>query len=338
MRLIQSAPRRLVGFAALAALLSGCGGGTTLVGAGSTLLAPLAAKWSSGYRQHADVTVTYGSIGSGGGVAQITGRTVDFGASDAPLSPDEAAACRDCVQIPWALAATLVSYHVEGVSNRLKLSGPVLAGIFLGTVERWNHPAIAELNPGLDLPATPITPVYRSDGSGDTYAFTDFLAKVSPEWKRKEGVSTQSNFPAGVGGRGNQGVAAEIERTDGAIGYLGISYVFSNHLDYALVRNAAGNFPPPGVPSISAAAASVKSVPPNKPVSITNPPASATGGYPISTFSYAIVPKSSGKAKALRDFLMYAIGEGQKFAPSLQFAPLPRPVREADRRTIAQIR
>ena len=173
--------------------------------------------------------------------------------------------------------------------------------------------------------------------SRDTYAFTDFLAKVSPAWKRKQGVSTQVNFPAGAGARGNQGVAAAIQRADGAIGYLGISYVFSNHLHYALVRNAAGNFPQPGVPSISAAAASVKSVPPNKPVSITDPPASATGGYPISTFTYAIVPKSSGKAKALRDFLTYAIGEGQRFAPSLEFAPLPAPVQHADRRTIAQI-
>jgi phosphate transport system substrate-binding protein len=337
MRPIPSAPRRLIGLTVLAALLPGCGGGTTLVGAGSTLLAPLAAKWSSGYRQRANVTVTYGSIGSGGGIAQITGRSVDFGASDAPLTPDQAAACNRCVQVPWALGATLLAYDVGGVPNKLRLSGAVLAGIFLGKVTHWNDRAIAHLNPGVKLPGTPITPVYRSDGSGDTYAFTDFLSKVSPEWQRKFGVSTQVNFPAGVGGRGNEGVTAAIERGVGAIGYLGISYVFSNHLHYALVQNAAGNFPQPGVPSIGAAAAAVTVVPPNKPVSITNPPASAAGAYPISTFTYAIVPKSSGNAKTLRDFLTYAIGDGQKFAPKLQFAPLPAPVRDADRRTIAQI-
>jgi phosphate transport system substrate-binding protein len=327
------------------AILAGCGGsggggdggGKAIVGAGSTLVAPLVAKWSGDYEQRANVTVTYGAIGSGGGIAQITGRTVDFGASDAPLTPDQASACKGCVQVPWALAATLLAYHVNGAPARLKLSGRVLANIFLGKVTRWDDPAIAELNPGRRLPATRITPVYRSDGSGDTYAFTDFLAKVSPEWKSKQGVSTQISFPRGVGGKGNEGVAAAVGRTDGAIGYLGISYVFANGLDYALVQNAAGKFPEPGVPSILAAAKTVTSLGADNTVSITNPPASSPGAYPISTFTYAIVPKGSAKAKLLERFLAYAVGPGQRFATSLQFAPLPPVVVTADRTAISAL-
>jgi phosphate transport system substrate-binding protein len=318
---------------------SGTGGGESkvLVGAGSTLVAPLLSQWSSDYAKKTGVTITYGAIGSGGGIAQITARTVDFGASDAPFTPDQAAACGGCLQLPWALSATLVSYNVKGAPTKLKLSGPVLAGIYLGKVMRWNDPAIAALNPSAQLPATKITPVYRSDSSGDTYAFTDFLAKLSPEWKSQKGVSTQVNFSTGVGGKGNDGVAAAVGRTDGAIGYLAISYVFSNKLDYALIRNEAGNFPVPGLDSISAAAASVTSIPSDNAISITYPPASAAGAYPISTFTYALVRESSGKAKTLRDFLTYAIGDGQKFGAKLQFAPLPSRVLEADRTTIARI-
>jgi phosphate transport system substrate-binding protein len=335
--------------AVLAAVSASCGGsgekgGSTgggesklLVGAGSTLVAPLASQWSNDYSKKTGVTITYGAIGSGGGIAQITARTVDFGASDAPLSPDQAKACNGCLQVPWALAATLVSYHVDGAPAQLRLSGPVLADIYLGKITNWNDPQIAKLNPGAKLTATKITPVYRSDSSGDTYAFADFLAKVSPTWKAQKGVSTQVNFSTGVGGRGNDGVAAAIERADGAIGYLGISYVFGNKLDYALIRNAAGQFPVPGPASISAAASGVKTIPPDNAISLTNPPASAPDAYPISTFTYALVPESSDKAKTLRDFLTYAIGPGQKFGEKLQFAPLPTKVVEAGRTTIAKI-
>jgi phosphate transport system substrate-binding protein len=329
---------------ALALLAAGCGGSgggsapeKSLVGAGSTLVAPLVAKWSGDYQQRAGVTVAYGAVGSGAGIAQITGRTVDFGASDAPLTADQATACKGCVQVPWALAATLVAYNVKGVPNRLKLSGPVLAGIYLGDVTHWNDPAIARLNPGVQLPATAITPVHRSDGSGDTYAFTDFLSKVSPEWKSSKGVSTTISFPTGIGAKGNDGVAAYLGRNDGSIGYLGISYVFSGKLDHALVQNAAGQFPVPGVPSIEAAAKSLTSVPADNAISITNPPASAPGAYPISTFTYAIVPKGASKASALSAFLTYAVTTGQKFGPPLQFAPLPAVVLDADHSTIAKI-
>lgn len=341
--------RALLLAATLAAVVAGCGGSgdkggsngggesTVLVGAGSTLVAPLVSQWSNDYAKKTGVTLTYGAIGSGGGIAQITGRTVDFGASDAPFSSDQAAACKSCLQVPWALAATLVSYHVNGAPAKLKLSGPALADIYLGKLTRWNDPQIAALNPGATLPATKITPVFRSDSSGDTYAFSDFLAKASPTWKAQKGVSTQVSFPTGVGGKGNDGVAAVVKRTDGALGYLAISYVFGNKLDYALIRNEAGQFPVPGPASITAAASAVKSIPPDNAISLTNPSASATGAYPISTFTYALVPESSGKAKTLRDFLTYAIGPGQKFGAKLQFAPLPAKVVEAGRTTIAKI-
>src|SRR6476660_2617561 len=228
--------------------LTACGGSSSssggnsgdsklLVGAGSTLVAPLVAQWSNDYAKKTGSTITYGAIGSGGGIAQITARTVDFGASDAPFSPDQADQCKNCVQVPWALAATLVSYNVKGAPGQLKLDGPVLANIYLGKVTKWNDPSIAALNPGAILPATKITPVYRSDSSGDTYAFSDFLSKSSPEWKSEKGVSTQVNFSTGVGAKGNDGVAAAISRTDGSLGYLAISYVFSNKLAYALIRN-----------------------------------------------------------------------------------------------------
>ena len=176
-------------------------------------MAPLVAQWSSDYQQRAGVTVTYGAIGSGGGIAQITARTVDFGASDAPLTPDQADSCKGCLQVPWALAATLVVYNVNGVINELKLSGPVLAKIFLGEITRWNDPEIARVNPTRKLPNIEITTVHRSDGSGDTYAFSDYLAKVSPEWKSKEGVSTQVSFPGASASRATTGSPRSSRRT-----------------------------------------------------------------------------------------------------------------------------
>jgi phosphate transport system substrate-binding protein len=326
--------------------LAGCGGGTssggsdentTLAGAGSTLVAPLVAQWSNDYAKKTGVTITYGAIGSGGGIAQVTARTVDFGASDAPLTPDQASSCKGCAQVPWALGATLVAYNLKGAPAKLKLSGPVLANIYLGKITHWNDPAIAKLNPGVTLPATTITPVYRSDGSGDTYAFADYLSKVSPEWKSKLGVSTQVSFPKGIGGRGNDGVASVLGRQDGSIGYLGISYVFGNGLRYALIRNEAGNYPVPGSASITAAANAVKTIPPDNAISLTDPPASAPDAYPIATFTYVLLPKSSSKAKTLHDFVTYAIGPGQKFAEKLQFAPLPANVVSAAKQTLARL-
>jgi len=311
--------------------LSGCGGSggggsgesSVLVGAGSTLVAPLVAQWSSDYAKKTGVTVTYGSIGSGGGIAQMTARTVDFGASDAPLTSDQASACTDCVQVPWALGATLASYNLKGAPAKLRLSGPVLADIFLGKITHWDDPAIAKLNSGATLPATVITPVYRSDGSGDTYAFSDFLSKVSPEWKSKLGVSTQVSFPKGIGGKGNDGVAAVVGRQNGAIGYLGISYVFGNELNYALIQNAAGNYPVPGPGTITAAADSITTIPSDNAISITDPPASAKDAYPISTFTYVIASSGSSKAAELKKMIYWAVTTGQGFGKPLLFQPLP---------------
>jgi phosphate transport system substrate-binding protein len=312
---------------------------SSLVGAGSTLVAPLISQWQPAYNTAYGVAVTYGAIGSGGGIAQITARTVDFGCSDAPLTPDQFSAAKGVVQIPWALAATVVAYNVKGVPNQLKLTGPVLADIWMGKITMWNDPAIARLNPGVSLPATKITPVYRSDGSGDTYAFTDYLSRISPAWKSQIGNSTQVQFPAGLGGKGNAGVGGVLASTNGSIGYIAIAYVLENKFDFALVQNAAGKYPVPGVASIAAAAAALTSVPANNQVSIVDPPASAPGAYPISTFSYVMVPKSGApKAAALRAFLGWAITAGQTYGAPLDFAPLPARIVTADKATIATIK
>lgn len=313
-------------------------GSNTLVGAGSTLIAPLiTGEWIPKYAEKSKVAVTYGPIGSGGGIEQITDRTVDFGASDAPLTEDEFKEAKGVVQIPWALAATCVAYNVEGVSSQLKLTGPVLAEIYEGKITTWNDSKIAELNPGVKLPSEKITPVYRSDGSGDTFAFTNFLSHVSPEWSSKYGHSTQVSFPVGIGGKGNSGVGADITNTKGSIGYIAIAYVLANKFDYALVQNAAGKYPVPGVDSIEAAAKTLKSVPANNEVTIVDPPASAPEAYPISTFTYALVPQKSSKASVLKGFLKWAVTTGQEFGPKLDFAPLPPEVVAADEAAIGKL-
>jgi phosphate transport system substrate-binding protein len=321
---------------------SGSGSGSTgssktLVGAGSTLVAPLMSQWQPKYDEEHGVAVTYGAIGSGGGIEQITARTVDFGASDAPLTSSQAAACKGCLQVPWALASVALAYHVSGVPNGLHLTGPVVANMFLGKITHWNAPQIKALNPGVKLPSTKIVPVYRTDGSGDTYALTDYLSKISPQWKSQVGNSTQVHFPVGLGGKGSSGVAGVLTSTNGSITYLTLAYVLQNKFDDAAVQNAAGKFVAPGISSISAAAATLKSVPANNKISIVDPPASAPAAYPISTFTYAIVPMHSPKAKELKPFLTWAISTGQSFGPKLDFAPMPAKVVAASTATIAKI-
>lgn len=310
------------------------GGATTLVGAGSTLVAPLVSVWQPLYDKSAGVAVTYGAIGSGAGIEAITARTVDFGASDAPLTSSEATACKGCIEIPWALAATVVAYHVAGVPSGLHFTGPVLADIWLGKITKWDDPAIKALNPGVNLPSTAIVPVHRTDGSGDTYAFTNYLSKVSPEFASKVGNATTVAFPGGIGGKGNSGVGGVLGSTNGAIAYIAIAYVLENKFDYALVQNAAGKFPTPGIPSISAAAASVTSVPSGgtQGISLTDPPASAPNAYPISTFTYIIMPTSISSAvgTALTKFIKWAVTTGQADGPKLDFAPLPAKVVTVD--------
>lgn len=336
---------------ALSLVASACGGGADaaskksgsggdasgpLTGAGSTFVAPLMSKWESDYASRTGNTVTYGAIGSGGGIEQITQRTVDFGASDAPLSSDQIDAANGVVQIPWSLGAVVPAYNLKGAPDHIKLTGEVLADIYLGNVTTWDDPAIAKLNPGVSLPATKITPVYRSDGSGDTYAFTDYLSKVSDAWDSQVGTSTQVKFPTGVGAEGSSGVAGSMTSTDGAIGYLTIAYVTSSDLHYALLQNAAGNFPEATIDNINAAAATVKSVPPTG-VSIVDPPASAKNAWPDSTFTYAIVPTSTPKAAALKQFLTYALGPGQAFAGDLGYGTLPAQVVSDDKAALEKI-
>jgi phosphate transport system substrate-binding protein len=312
------------------------GGGGVLVGAGSTFVFPLVAKWIPDYSKTHGVTITYGPIGSGGGIQQITNRTVDFGASDAPLSPDQQKSCKGCLQIPWAVAGTSIPYNVPGAPQHLKLSGTVLADIFLGKVTSWNDPAIARLNPGAKLPSTKVTPIYRTDSSGTTYNLTDYLARVSPEWKSKVGTGTSVNFPAGTGGKGSSGVAAALSRAKGGITYIDAAYSIQNGFSYAALQNRAGKFVLPDRAAVAAAAATVTTVPPDNAVSIVDPPASAAA-YPLSTFTYAIVPQKSGKADLLKPFLLYAIGPGQHFGAELEFAQLPAKILAADKVTIGRI-
>ena len=331
----------------------GSGGGTTtvtknggggqnasskvLTGAGSTLVYPLVSQWEPDYATKAGVTITYGAIGSGGGIDQITARAVDFGASDAPLSPDQATACKGCLQIPWALGATVVTYNVKGVPNNLHLTGPVVADMFLGNITSWNDPKIRALNPGVSLPGTKVTPIYRSDGSGDSFVFSSYLSAVSPDFKSQIGASTQPPFSTGTGAAKNSGVAASVQSTDGAIGYVAISYIAADGLNQALIQNAAGKYVTPSVDSIKAAADAVTTARADGSIPLVNPPASAATAYPLSTYTYAIVPKTSSKAAELKSFLTYAITDGQQFGPDLGFPPLPSAVVSSDKTEIASI-
>jgi len=312
---------------------------TTISGAGSSLVAPLVSQWVKPVGRAFGYTLQYSSVGSGAGIAAIAARTVDFGASDAPLTPDQAAACKGCVQIPWALSATTLSYNVPGTPNDLHLTGPVIAGIYLGRITSWNDRQIRKLNPKVALPDLKITPVFRSDGSGDTYAFTDYLSQVSPGWKSKVGNATAVQFPAGLGGKGNAGVAGVIATTRGAIGYISAAYTLSNHLRVAAIQNASGAFATPGLRGIAAAAAAVRSVPANNEMHIVDPPKGAKLAYPISTFTYVILPRSSPHARELRKLVFWALTQGQSpsYTSRLIFAQMPKAVLVAAEKTLKSI-
>jgi phosphate transport system substrate-binding protein len=319
------------------------GSATQLTGAGATFPFPLISKWIPAYDQATGVQINYSPIGSGGGIAAITNRTVDFGASDAPLSTDQFnAAVKDgsgLVQIPWALSATSVMYNVPGAPAHLKLTGKVIADIYLGKVDKWNSPAITKLNPGANLPDLKITPVFRSDGSGTTYNFTDYLSSVSSEWKSKIGASTQVDFPAGVGGRGSSGVSGILTRTDGAVGYADVAYALANKLKFAAVQNKAGKFQLPGLRGIAAAASTIKKVPASNEMHIVNPPKSEPLAYPICTFTYVLVPTKTDRAPDLRKFIFWALTQGQKkeYTAKLLFVPIPKPVLVSSEKTLRKI-
>ncbi|HKP17440.1 MAG TPA: phosphate ABC transporter substrate-binding protein PstS [Gaiellaceae bacterium] len=329
--------------AALVATTTALAGGSAgkdsgvLTGAGATFPFPLISQWQKDYESKTGVKINYNPIGSGGGIAAITGRTVDFGTSDAPLSPDQMSACKGCVQIPWVLSSTAVLYNLPGLPNNLKLTGTIVAGIYLGKITHWNDAAIKKVNPGINLPDTKVTPVWRSDGSGTTYNFTDYLASVSAEFKSKVGNSTQVSWPTGVGGRGSSGVAGVVKNTPGAVGYADIAYALTNKIQFARVQNRDGKFVTPGLRAISAAASLVKEVPTTNEMHIVNPPKGNPLAYPICTFSYVLLPTKTDKAAALRKFVFYALTQGQKLGPRLLFVPVPKVVLVAAEKTLKRV-
>jgi phosphate transport system substrate-binding protein len=330
--LVVAAP---VGFSSLTSSASAAT--ETLTGAGSTLVAPLEAAWASAYQKSTGNSVSYSPVGSGTGITDITHRSVDFGASDAPLTPTQASACNGCETIPWALTATGVGYNVPGVKGNLRLTGPVIAQIFLGSITTWNNSAIKKLNPGVKLPSTQITTVHRADGSGDTYAFTNYLDHVSSAFLAKIGPpATSVSWPGGVAETGNGGVVSEIKATPGAIGYAAVYYLISQRVYAAAVKNAAGKYEYPNLNNIANAASTVKSVPSDGVVPIVDPPKKAKIAYPISTFTYAVVPTSNeANASLLKQFINFDITTGQSFGPKLDFVPLPKIIVKADKKQVA---
>jgi phosphate transport system substrate-binding protein len=324
--------------AGTAGATAGKNGGTTLAGAGSTFVAPLVSQWTPAVASAYGYEVQYSPIGSGGGISAVTQRTVDFGASDAPLSADQFSACKGCAQIPWALSATSVIYNLNGTKNLLHMDGPTLARIFDGEITSWNDAAIKKLNPGVSLPSDKIATVHRSDNSGTTYNFTDFLSSASPQWKSKVGTGVAVNWPSGTGARGSSGVAATVAQTPGAIGYVDVAYAKANHLKFLAMKNRSGKYTTPGLRGILAAATSDQK--PNaqtNELSIVNPPKKYDLAYPISTYTYVIVPLQSAKAAELKKFLFWAVTKGQAFGPKLLFQPIPKSVLVVAEKTIAKI-
>lgn len=320
-----------------ALVLSACSGSPTtsnaeirLTGAGATFPNPIYQKWFSEYNKaHPNLKFDYQSIGSGGGIRQISEGTVDFGGSDVPMKDEDLKAAKgEILHIPTVLGADVITYNLPAVSTELKLTSETIAGIFLGSIKKWNDPQIATSNPGVNLPASDITVIHRSDGSGTTFVFTDYLSKVSPEWKEKVGAGPSVNWPAGNGAKGNEGVMGQVKQTPNSIGYVELIYAEQNKLPYASVRNAAGEFVRPAIETITAAFASMAGqIPADLRVSITDAPGATA--YPISSFTYLLVYKEQqdqAKGKALVDFLWWAIHDGEQMAKDLLYAPLPQEV------------
>ncbi len=315
-------------------------GAVTVTGAGATFPFPLYTKWIAEFGKRApDVKVDYQSIGSGGGIRQITERTVDFGASDAPMTDEQLAKAAGVVHVPTCLGAVVVTYHVDGVPSGLRLGPDAISGIFLGTVKTWDDAAIAKENPGVKLPAKAIASVHRSDGSGTTRIFVDYLSAVSPAWKTGPGSGTSVSWPGGLGAKGNEGVSATVASTPGAVGYVELAYAVQNKLPFASIRNKAGQFVAPSVESTTAAAAgSAARMPDDLRVSIVD--AEGDGAYPIAGFTYVLLhaqQKDARKGKALVDFLGWALSDGQKLAGDLHYAALPAAVAEKARRKVAAV-
>ena len=332
--------RRIVLMCVAVALALPALGQTTVNGAGATFPNPMYQKWFSEYHKaHPDIQFNYQSIGSGGGIRQVLAQTVDFGASDGPMTDEQLAQAKTKIlHIPTVLGAVVPAYNVPGVATELKFTPEALAGIFLGKITTWNDPAIAKANPGVNLPSQPIIVIHRSDGSGTTYIFTDYLSKVSSDWQNGPGKGTSVKWPVGLGGKGNEGVAGLIRQMQGGIGYIELIYAVQNKIDYGSVKNASGTFVKASLESVTAAAASAKSMPADFRVSITNAP--GKDAYPISSFTWLLIPeksKEAAKGKILADFLTWMVDDGQKMTAELTYAPLPENVAAKVKGAIKQV-
>jgi phosphate transport system substrate-binding protein len=309
--------------------------------AGATFPYPIYSKWFDVYHtQHSNIQINYQSIGSGGGIRQLLAGTVDFGASDGPMSDDQLAQAKfEILHFPTVLGAVVPTYNVAGVSGDLNFTQKALAGIYLGTITKWNDPEIAKANPGVKMPNADIVVVHRSDGSGTSYIFTDFLSKASADWKSKVGNGTSVNWPIGLGGKGNEGVTGLVKQTPGSIGYVELIYALSQGIPYGKMQNAAGKFVKADLASVTAAAAgAVEDMPADFRVSITNAPGATA--YPISSFTWLLIPAQihdSAKRDAIKGFVNWMLDEGQSYNEGLSYAKLPKPVVEKEKKAIALI-
>ncbi len=313
---------------------------TTLTGAGATFPYPIYSKWFSEYhKSHSNVEINYQSIGSGGGIRQVTSGTVDFGASDMPMTDKQLQDAKSKIlNIPTVLGADVPAYNIPGVTGEVKFTPEALAGIFLGKISKWNDKAITSVNPGVTFPDKEIIVVHRSDGSGTTFIWTDYLSKISPEWKSQVGADTSVKWPVGLGQKGNEGVAGSLRQLSGSIGYVELIYAVQNNITFGSVRNSAGTFVKASLESVTAAAASAPKMPADFRVSITNAP--GKDAYPISSFTWLLIPaksKDPAKGKMLADFLNWMVTDGQKMTSSLAYAPLPDNVAAKVKDAIKQV-
>jgi phosphate transport system substrate-binding protein len=311
---------------------------TTLNGAGATFPYPIYSKWFSEYHNlHSDIQVNYQSIGSGGGIRQVQAGTVDFGATDGPMSDEQIAASKvKVLHVPTVLGSVVPAYNIPGVTQEVKFTPEILAGIFLGKISSWSDAAIAKANPDIKFPNQNITVVHRSDGSGTTYIFTDYLSKISSDWQSAAGKGTSIKWPVGVGGKGNEGVAGMIRQLPGSIGYVELIYALQNKISYGSVKNSSGQFIKASLDSTTAAAAGVK-MPADFRVSITNPPGKTA--YPIASFTWLLIPTNpadQNKGKMVKDMVLWALDNGEAMAASLSYAPLPKEVIDKAKATINQ--
>jgi phosphate transport system substrate-binding protein len=316
-------------------------GQTTLNGAGATFPNPMYSKWFAEYSKlHSDVQINYQPIGSGGGIRQVTAGTVDFGASDMPMTDKQLQDAKiKILNIPTVLGAVVPAYNIPGVSGEVKFTPEVLAGIFLGKVSRWNDKAIASANPGMNFPDKEIIVVHRSDGSGTSFIWTDYLSKVSADWKTQVGADTSVKWPVGMGGKGNEGVSGLVHQLSGSIGYVELIYAVQQKINYGSVRNSSGNFVKASLESVTAAAASAPKMPPDFRISITNAPGKEA--YPIASFTWLLIPtpsKDPNKGKILNGFLSWMVTDGQQMTSALTYAPLPDNVAAKVKEAIKQVK